>query len=76
MSFLESFATETQDYLVEGVLISFNANRDLMIDGELCKKTSRAIIAPDVLRTLNDFAARTYAPVTEESRIKGAGGAD
>jgi len=34
---------------------------------------SRAELVPSVLKTLNEFAQRTYAPATEESRQKGAG---
>lgn len=35
--------------------------------------SSRAAPKPGVWRTLNSFAHRTFAPATEESRIKGAG---
>ena len=39
----------------------------------LSRPSRRAILHTDTLNQLNAFAARTYAPATEESRAKGAG---
>ena len=36
-------------------------------------RTRVEVIAGDALQVLNDFAGRTYAPATEESRMRGAG---
>jgi len=44
--------------------------------GALRERRSRARMDDATLATLDAFAHRTYAPATEESRRKGAGGAD
>ncbi|MEM6588832.1 MAG: DUF3726 domain-containing protein [Pseudomonadota bacterium] len=43
------------------------------IEGTPCTPTTRAMLAPDVLSTLTRFAARTYAPETDASKLSGAG---
>ncbi|MEO0370343.1 MAG: DUF3726 domain-containing protein [Pseudomonadota bacterium] len=43
------------------------------VTGVACTATTRATLAPDVLATLNRFAARTYAPETDASKRSGAG---
>jgi len=44
--------------------------------GAIRERQSRARMDDATLATLEVFAHRTYAPATEESRLKGAGGAD
>ena len=39
-------------------------------------RSTRAFVHPDQLNRLEGFAAATYAPATEASRARGAGGAD
>ena len=57
-------------------LLTLAANIQIKIGGQLGPRLPtqhRATLAPGDWRILTRFAARTYAPATEESRLKGAG---
>ena len=55
---------------VHDVQIEFKPQGALKVSSSLC---TRATPANNVWSALNDFASRTYAPATEDSRLKGAG---
>ena len=55
-------------------LASYEWNgRELIIDGVKQKISFRACLSETQFKILNEYAHKTYAPATEESRVSGAG---
>jgi hypothetical protein len=60
----------------DALLTSHTATLSLSISGENlppCQPETRATLSEEVRATLTRFAARTYAPETDASKLSGAG---
>lgn len=74
LPFMADVAPEGVDIVAEQPDVSGPVRIRLTVrDAPRAVVQSRALVPSDTLNILLDFAARTYAPATEESRARGAG---